>query len=130
MKRRDRRSCIGIRESYVGIEAVNRLLVLNTQRPKARRPVASQLPKVHVERAVLLKHEEDVLDNAGIRGGYGNGRRGGDGAAICSCGSGVIGCGSARCNGNKALGQRCAWSADTIVDGERGRGAARNLPTQ
>jgi len=27
-------------------------------------PIRSQLPKVHIERAVLLKQEEDVLDDA------------------------------------------------------------------
>src|SRR5258708_975085 len=130
MKRRDRRSGIGIRQSYVELEAVNRLVVLNTERPKARHPVASQFPKVHVERAVLLKHEEDVLNDPGIPCVDGNGRRCGYGAAIWSCCSGVIGRGSARVNRSKALGQRYAWSAHTIVDGERGRGAARNLPTQ
>ena len=90
MKRGDRRSGIGIREGHVRIEAVNCLRIGNVELRKPTCPIRSKLPKVHIERTVLLEQEEDVLDGAGIRGGYGNGRRCGYGAAICRCGSGVI----------------------------------------
>lgn len=75
MKRCDRRSGMGIREGRVSIEAVHCLVVGDVELCKPACPIRSQLPKVHVERAVLLKHEEDVLDDAGIRGTDGNGCR-------------------------------------------------------
>src|ERR1700730_6249309 len=116
MKRGDRRSGMGIREDHVRIEGVHGLRIGNVEWREPTCAVPSQLSKVHIERPVLLKQEEDVLDDTGSRGADGSGRRCGYRVAICSRRSGVIGRGSARVSGNKAFGWRCAWSAHTIVD--------------
>jgi hypothetical protein len=46
-------------ERHVGIEGINSLAVIHAE---SAYPVSPQLPKIHVEGAVLLQQEEDVFN--------------------------------------------------------------------
>ena len=80
---------VSVGESDVGIECVDSLRVGDAELGKTRGTIAAELSEIHVERAVFLKHEEDVLDHAGGYGAYSNGRRLRDGSAV----TGGRGCG-------------------------------------
>lgn len=60
------RSCMRVGERHRGIEAVDCLRVGDTERREARSAIGAQLSEIHIERAILLQHKEDVLDH--VRG--------------------------------------------------------------
>ena len=70
VERLGRPSCVVIGESDRRIKGIDGLRVGYAELCEAPGPVSSQLPEVHVERAILLKHEENVLDHARVRVGY------------------------------------------------------------
>src|SRR5215472_10134028 len=104
-----------------GVEAVDGLRVCDAELSEPPRTIASQFPKVHVEGAILLKHEEDMLDHTCIAVADGHGRSLRDAAPVAGGRAGRVGCGRRRRDGCGSLWY-CAGTADSfagvIDDGE------------
>ncbi len=102
MERRDSRASIGVGEGNAGSEYVDRGTVVDAGSREAQCAIAGELSEVHVERAILLQHEEDVLDHAEGCGSDREAGGAGEGTAVGRGGGSGVGGGDVGLHGGGA----------------------------
>src|SRR5258708_24580582 len=126
MKRTNLGAGVGVGEDHIGIKAVDGLSVSAVQPFRA---IVFELPKVHVEGAILLQHEEDVVDFAGGGRAYGKSCRCSDGGAVGSRGGGRVWGGGGRAH-RPASARQPGSREHRAVKRKSGCGTQGDLPLQ